>query len=144
MQIEQFQATWIEPQQDKTSCFQIREQVFVKEQGFENEFDEIDDISYHLLLQERGKPIAAARIFQQDETWMIGRVCVLPAYRKHGIGRIAVQECEKQILLLGGGSSHLSAQLRVKGFYESMGYRAEGEPYLDEFCPHIVMAKQLD
>ena len=144
MQTQQFLVTWIDQQQDKTKCFQIREKVFVKEQGFENEFDEIDETAYHLLIQAGENPIATARIFQQDDKWMIGRVCVIPPYRKHGVGRIAVEECEKQIQVLGGHSSHLSAQLRIQGFYESMGYHAEGEPYLDEFCPHIAMSKQLD
>ena len=143
MQTQQFLVTWIEPQQDKTKCFQIREQVFVKEQGFENEFDEIDETAYHLLIQAGENPIATARIFQQDDKWMIGRVCVIPSYRKHGVGRITVLECEKQIQALGGSSSYLSAQLRIQGFYESMGYHAEGEPYLDEFCPHITISKQL-
>ena len=37
----------------------------------------------------------------------------------------------------------LSAQVQAKPFYESLGYRAEGEEYLDEGCPHVMMRKVL-
>ncbi|MDE8715150.1 GNAT family N-acetyltransferase, partial [Veillonella atypica] len=30
-----------------------------------------------------------------------------------------------------------------KPFYESLGYKAEGEEYLDEGCPHVIMRKKL-
>ena len=37
----------------------------------------------------------------------------------------------------------LLAQVQAKPFYESLGYVAEGEEYLDEGCPHVMMRKQL-
>ena len=37
----------------------------------------------------------------------------------------------------------LSAQVRVREFYEKMGYVTIGDPYLDEGCPHIMMEKAL-
>ena len=30
----------------------VRQRVFVEEQGFENEFDEIDDFAYHLVVYQ--------------------------------------------------------------------------------------------
>ena len=38
----------------------IRQEVFVEEQGFELEFDEIDPIAQHIVLFENGAPIAPA------------------------------------------------------------------------------------
>jgi predicted GNAT family N-acyltransferase len=35
----------------------IRIEVFMKEQGFENEFDDIDTISHHIVVFDEGKPI---------------------------------------------------------------------------------------
>ena len=45
----------------------IRESVFMKEQGFENEFDEIDDIAIHIVLYDNKNPVATCRIFKEDE-----------------------------------------------------------------------------
>lgn len=36
----------------------IRIEVFVKEQGFKNEFDEIDTISHHIVAFDEGNPSA--------------------------------------------------------------------------------------
>ena len=35
----------------------------------------------------------------------------------------------------------LSAHVRVRPFYEALGYVASGGEYLDEGCPHIHMEK---
>ena len=35
----------------------------------------------------------------------------------------------------------LTAQVRVRPFYEALGYVASGDEYLDEGCPHIHMEK---
>lgn len=37
----------------------------------------------------------------------------------------------------------LSAQVRVRPFYEKLGFTASGDEYLDEYCPHIHMEKEL-
>ena len=66
----------------------IREEVFMKEQGFQDEFDEIDYHCLHLVIED-DKAIGCARM------------------------------------------------------YEKNGYQTQGEEYLDEYCPHIFMYKEL-
>ena len=39
----------------------IRQQVFVEEQGFVNEFDDIDAKAYHAVIYTGGYPIATGR-----------------------------------------------------------------------------------
>lgn len=46
----------------------IRETVFVLEQGFSEEFDEIDKKSIHLLVKVNNKRAATARIFKSDNS----------------------------------------------------------------------------
>ena len=46
----------------------IREAVFVEEQGFQDEFDEIDSYAKHLVLFDGEKSIAVCRFFQDKET----------------------------------------------------------------------------
>lgn len=60
-----------------------------------------------------------------------------------GIGRELLNFAEKIVKEKGGSSLSLSAQERVSGFYLKQGYEKQGEPYLDEYCPHIFMTKNL-
>ena len=48
-------------------CYALRKAVFVDEQGFENEFDEIDSRAWHLLAVDGDAVLAAARVFFEDE-----------------------------------------------------------------------------
>lgn len=122
----------------------IREDVFIREQQFENEFDELDRHSTHLVVYNIDKPIGTCRYYKsKDNSFVIGRIAVLNNYRSLGIGRMLLEEAEKNIIVAGGDEIRLSAQVRVQGFYEKMGYISEGQPYQDEYCPHIAMKKQL-
>lgn len=123
----------------------IRVAVFMDEQQFSCEFDELDDTAWHLLVYDGPLPAAVARIYPSEENgaWSIGRVAVSKEYRGQGLGAFAVKEAEKQITRLGGQKAVLSAQCRVQGFYEKLGYIPSGEIYLDEYCPHIHMEKTL-
>ena len=111
---------------------QIRIDVFMKEQGFTEEFDEIDETAKFVLLSIDGK--AAAHI---------GRMAVRKLYRGQHLGTKIMMAAENAIRRDGYKTCSLSAQVQAKPFYESLGYKAEGEEYLDEGCPHILMRKLL-
>ncbi|MDO5520622.1 MAG: GNAT family N-acetyltransferase [bacterium] len=123
----------------------IREEVFMKEQGFEDEFDQIDEIAKHLVVFYKGEAVATARMYQgeKDTEYVIGRVAVLPEYRKLHLGAKMIERLEEEACILGATKLVLSAQCRVQPFYERQGFVAVGEVYLDEFCEHIHMEKSL-
>lgn len=122
----------------------IREEVFMKEQGFENEFDEIDAIAEHICLYVNGTVIGCGRLFSTEEnTYTVGRVALVKEYRKGGYGSIILEELEKIARQKNAKKLVLSAQCRVKAFYEKNGYVAQGEGYMDEHVPHIHMEKVL-
>ena len=124
----------------------IRKQVFMEEQGFENEFDDIDKKASHIVMyNEKEEPIATCRIFESDERneCIFGRLAVIASYRGMNIGTDMIREAEKVVLKKGGTSILLHAQCRVKSFYEKLGYTAYGEIDDDEGCPHIWMSKQV-
>lgn len=50
---------------------------------------------------------------------------------------------EQEIRKRGGRKILLSAQEQAVPFYQKNGYHCVGEPYLDEFCPHIQMIKEF-
>ena len=123
----------------------IRETVFVKEQHFNDEFDEIDDAAVHMMLFVDDAPAACCRYFpdEQSDCYIVGRIAVLKAYRGKHLGERMLTEAEQAIRARGGKKVSLSAQLRVKPFYEKQGYIPHGEIYLDEYCEHIHMEKIL-
>ena len=123
----------------------IREEVFMKEQGFENEFDDTDHIAVHYVLFDDDAPIGCCRYFpdKEPDCYLIGRIAILSAYREKHLGAYLLAEAEKQVKKDGGIKLALSAQLRVKDFYIKQGYTPMGDIYMDEHCEHIHMEKML-
>ena len=54
-----------------------------------------------------------------------------------------LQKAEDWLRQRGVQSVSLSAQVRVQPFYEQLGFHAVGQEYLDEYCPHIKMVKEV-
>ena len=121
----------------------IRIEVFMKEQGFENEFDDIDDISHHIVVFDNQKPIGTCRFFLEDNHYTIGRVAILSKYRHKHIGYMLVQAAEKEIQKLNGDLIVVHAQVRVSPFYEIQGYVQFGQIDEDEGVPHKWMKKKI-
>ena len=124
---------------------EIRETVFVKEQGFKKEFDEVDNLARHMIIYEEEQPISTCRFYfnEEKQSFIIGRIAVRKEYRGKGIGRKMLKEAEDIIRQDGGKSTMISGQVRVEKFYEKLGYQKQGEVFLDEDCPHIWMKKVL-
>lgn len=123
----------------------IREEVFVREQGFMNEIDETDKKAVHVVCYDQGYPIAVGRYFQGEEegVYHIGRVAIRKEYRGRNIGRFIMTAMEDSIRQEQGRVIHLSAQARVQEFYEKSGYTVRGGSYMEEHCLHIPMKKEL-
>lgn len=123
----------------------IREEVFMKEQGFRDEFDSEDLNATHLVLYIENIPAATCRFFpgKMQEEYVIGRIAVRKEYRGHSLGSRLLAAAESEILMLGGRSVILHAQQQAKPFYEKQGYSSYGDPDLEESCPHIWMRKIL-
>lgn len=123
----------------------IREEVFIHEQGFENEYDGTDETALHFVLyDENGCAAAVCRAFTDGGSeYHIGRLAVKKEYRGARLGAELLSLTEQYLSSLGAQSVALSAQTRVSGFYEKQGYHKCGGIYYDEFCPHILMKKSL-
>lgn len=125
----------------------IRDRVFVKEQGFsrELEFDGNETRATHIVAFVDNRHAATARFYFEEtkSSYLIGRIAVLPAYRKQGLGSVVVTACEEEIKLLGGTSAVIHSQLRAKGFYESLRYSPCSEIDVEEGVEHIWMKKEF-
>ena len=124
----------------------IREEIFLVEQKFSTEFDDIDDTCWHLLITEDdGKGIAVARMFEgtQENEFILGRIAVRQSYRKQHYGNLVMEVLENKVKEMGGKLISLDAQCQAQIFYEKLGYTAFGDIHYDEHCPHIAMTKAL-
>lgn len=91
------------------------------------EFDEHDtpDTKYIVII-DNFLPIATCRLYPIDDSKiMLGRIVVLPEYRKQGIGTLVVKEAENWAKELGYTAALLESRDNKLPFYESMGYKAD-------------------
>lgn len=124
-------------------CVHIREVVFVQEQGFKYEFDDIDHICLHVVFYINGQPIATGRIFCKDGVWYIGRIAVMPECRGRDIGSEMVRTLEAEARRQGADSTTLAAQCRAAEFYEKLGYIQTNDFHDEEGIPHVMMTRKL-
>ena len=125
----------------------LRSKVFIVEQHcIYNDVDGKDQAAFHLMGLEKDELIAYTRILSPGVVYpdpAIGRVVTLPAKRRSGLGRElmdrSIERCES---LFGKTSITLSAQIYLKNFYESLGFFAIGNEYLDDGIPHVKMRRK--
>lgn len=139
---------------NKEDAFEIRRRVFIDEQGFHDEFDEVDqnERTIHLTCYVDGELAGCARLFPsaiepklagEEGLWVLGRFAVLPEYRKYGLGTKLLQAAEEEAMRHGAVRTALHAQCRVIPFYEKSGYEAYGPIEFEEHVEHQWMRKDL-
>lgn len=124
----------------------IRQEVFVEEQGFKDEFDDDDPSSLSLVLYLDDEPLGTARIVKVDpETYKLGRVAVRKKYRGQKVGTYLIKFMEVKARTMGCRKLITDAQLDKMGFYESVGFKEDpnGEVFLEEGVPHMRMSKEI-
>lgn len=126
-----------------TDWHYVREEVFEKEQGFKEEFDDIDNWCTHVTMYEDDVLIGCGRYFKDDECYVIGRIALLMPYRKKGYSKVLISEIEKQIIAVGGKKIKLHSQCVATGVYAKCGYTPYGEIEYEEHVEHIWMGKDI-
>ncbi|KQO18234.1 GNAT family N-acetyltransferase [Paenibacillus sp. Leaf72] len=141
----------IQTQADLTIALQIRQQVFVEEQGtpLQDEFDEFDDFDalkdrvQHILVYYNEKPAGTGRLRTVDGFAKLERICILPPYRQFGLGKVIVQTLEEIAKGLGYGRFKLHGQQQAEGFYHKLGYKTVSDLFMEDGIPHVLMVKGL-
>ena len=128
-----------------TDARYIRNTVFIEEQGFEREYDEIDSFATHIVIYDGTTALGTCRVFFDEALgcYHTGRIAVLKDYRGKGLGRELVTEAEKVAKSKGGKYIYIGGQVRVSDFYVKLGYTPYGDVYMDEGVPHIGLKKSL-
>jgi len=129
-----------------TDAHAVRRTVFCEEQQIDEsiEMDDLDQSSIHVVIYDSDKPIATGRLVVLNDSFSIGRVAVLPEYRGKHIGDLVVRLLIRTAVDMGGDQQHIHAQLSVRGFYEKLGFVAQGEVYEEAGIPHISMVHHGD
>ena len=125
---------------------QLRSEVFVVEQDcVYQDVDGKDQNALHIIGKNKNRIIAYTRIFKPGDY-----------FKEASIGRVVVSEKERHLkyghqLMLASINAietlfqtkeiKLSAQKYLENFYNNLGFKTIGEPYLEDGIPHIAMMK---
>lgn len=124
---------------------QAREAIFIVEQQCAYvDVDGLDINSWHLQGLVVQQLACYARIIpptmHTSGQPTIGRVICVPDYRHHGYARLLMQQaiafCHTHF---PQQPIYISAQLYLRDFYQSLGFIAQGDVYLEDNIPHIAM-----
>lgn len=124
----------------------LRQEVFIVEQDCPYlDADGKDQKGWHLMgWNQSGELLAYARLLPPGISYpqyaSIGRVITSEKIRRTGEGiRLMEHSMHWCAHLFSETPLKISAQCYLQRFYESFGFQAVGEPYLEDDIPHIAM-----
>jgi ElaA protein len=130
--------------QELYQILRLRSEVFVVEQNcVYQDIDNKDQKALHLFGILEGEIIAYSRLFKPGDYFefsSIGRVVVAEKKRDKNFGHALIDQSILEIKnRFKVENITISAQLYLKKFYESHGFKATSEMYLEDDIPHIEM-----
>lgn len=127
---------------DASKLEQIREQVFIKEQGVPAhlEWDGQEQDSQHFLAFHNDIPVGTARLVKHHK---LTRMAVLKNYRHQGVGSALLKSVARCAMHAGMTELIADAQLTALSFYLDHGFEVTGESFYDAGILHKPIAKQL-
>ena len=131
-------------QHELYSILRLRSEVFVVEQNCVFlDMDNKDQQCWHVSGWQNDQLIAYTRLVPPNlvyEEPSIGRVVTSSSARGTGAGRKLMEiSIEKIFSIFGKRSIKIGAQLYLKKFYESLGFRQSSNVYLEDGIEHIEM-----
>lgn len=135
----------VETREDLWKVLVIRGIVFIEEQkvDWEGEIDAFEDDSLHFLGEVDGQPAAAGRLRFVDDGWAkLERVAVRSRWRGQGLARQIVAAMLASATEKGVRKLKLHAQVYLKDFYASFGFRVEGGIFRECDIDHILMIRK--
>lgn len=121
----------------------IRIEVFTDEQRLppEIEIDGLDPECVHVLAESlEGEAIGTGRLMPDGR---IGRMAVLPAWRKTGVGGALLRALMDAAKRRGESSVHLHAQSHACDFYRRHGFVIVGDEHEEAGILHVNMRALL-
>lgn len=133
--------------EDRELAYALRREVFEVEQNVPRPLDRDthDHNANHVVaIDDEGRCVGTGRLVRLDaRTSQIGRMAVAPSHRRQGVGDKVIEMLERLAVLRGIGDIICHVQLPAIPFFQNRGYVREGEEFLLEGVPHVVMRKTL-
>ncbi len=124
----------------------LRSEIFVVEQTcVYQDIDQQDQQSIHVIGKDNDTIAAYARIVPRKtgKDTSIGRVVIRESYRGKKLGDRLIEKCiEACTIHYKGLSLEMSAQKHLVKYYSKHGFKKEGDPYLEDGIPHVLMRKE--
>lgn len=137
----------IKTEEEIKHAFNLRRDVFMGEQGVteDEEFDGLDDGDNctHYLAKVAGMSAGTVRLYKKQNSLKLQRLCVAKNYRGFGVGRKIVEKVIADAKKNGIQTIELEAQTHAIGFYQSFGFKAYGDEFMDARIPHRKMKLEL-
>lgn len=139
------QAQIVQTDEQLRDAFSVRKRVFVEEQhvSAEEEYDEFEETSKHIVIYDKDIPVGAGRFRIVDGIGKMERICVLSSHRKKGIGKIIIDALEAYAKEESLAKLKLHAQTQAESFYKKLGYQTVSDVFIEADIPHVVMIKEL-
>lgn len=121
----------------------IRFPIFVDEQHMprELELDGLDPECMHVLATDTsGRGIGTGRLLPDGH---IGRMAVMPAWRRHGVGSALLATLIELAHKRGDRLVILNAQTYVTQFYARAGFVVSSDEFMEAGIPHVEMRRAL-
>jgi predicted GNAT family N-acyltransferase len=127
------------------AAYAVRHQVFVNEQAVPPalERDALDDLAIHLVALRGDDVIGTLRIVVSGANARIGRMAVLAAERRGGVGTRLMERAHEVARTMNVKEITLHAQLTAKDFYAKLGYCEEGDIFEEAGIAHVTMRQAI-
>jgi predicted GNAT family N-acyltransferase len=136
----------VENDDELTDAFEVRRQVFVDEQGVQEDvvFDGCEGQAMHVVVKDGEKPIGTARVrFLDTRQVKLERMAVLEPFRHIGIGRKLMSFLAQELKNKQVEKVVLHAQFGAIEFYRACGFNESGSPFREAGIKHIKMVRDL-
>ena len=126
---------------------QLRDRLLRAPLGLAFDATELDAEQHQLhfgIIDDQSKLIACvvAVALSPSQAKIRQMVVDLP-YQRQGTGTLLLKKTELELADRGFRSIELNARDLATEFYEKLGYRVEGEPFIEVKIPHFKMSKRL-
>ena len=126
----------------------IRNKVFVIEQGIDYDLEvdlKEEEIAKNFLIYYKDTPIGTIRYIKYEGKIKIQRFAILKEYRGKGFGKEVFSFFSDYLASkFNPVTLYFHAQFGLVNYYESLGYKSEGEPFMEANLKHILMSKRCE
>lgn len=99
--------------------------------------------SHHFVALDEDKVIGCVLFHRRGDEGRLFQMAVYPEYQGKGVGKRLVEFLENEVKKMGVKKIFLHSRYAVKDFYEKLGYKCEGDIFIEVGIEHIKMIKLL-